>query len=541
MKFNRSTYDPETGVDSAREQVNHITAFIDGSVVYGSSEGRARALRELSAGKLAAFNSESGELLPLNTQGLPNAAPPSPEFFVAGDVRVNENIELTAVQTLFVREHNRVAEQIASTEFQGRDLTDPAVDEEIFQRARQYVTALIQHITYNEFLPSTIGFNAIETYQGYDPAVNPQISNEFTTAVYRLGHTTLPNELLIGDEGESITLAEAFNNPGFIRENGIESVIEGLTLQRMQEVDVKVVDGLRNALADGIGGFDLVARNIQRGRDHGLPDFNRMRTAIGLNALQSFDELTSNAALAERLTEIYGTPDQADPWIAMVAEDHVPGTSVGETMLAYMVDQFTRLRDGDRFYFENVMDANLIAEVKATRLSDVIKRNTVGLDDVQEEVFWTRDTLVFRNNLDNEWLIRDHGDNGGAEVVFFGQPGTREPSDRTEFIPVVRDEPINAVVVAGVNEGSDGFFIPNPALPAGVADRGIDEFVVTADIDFFEGYGIGGDDRWVDRRAMWLRCSRPETTAMMFWLRSVRRIERVCNSPAATGKTRFAW
>jgi uncharacterized protein YjlB len=279
-----------------------------------------------------------------------------------------------------------------------------------------------------------------------------------------------------------------------VQQYGIEGILEGLTLQKMEEVDHQIVDAVRNFLDDGPG-FDLAAINIQRGRDHGLPGYNEMREAIGLQPIGSFDELTSNQELAEKFQQIYGTPDHADPWIAMISEDHVPGTMTGETMLAYMVDQFTRLRDGDRFWFQNVMDQSQIDEIKATRLSDVIERNTDL--QVQDEVFWTRDTLVFRNGLDNEWLIRDFGDQGGAEVVFFGEPGIRDPNNRDETIPVQRDEPINAIIVAGTNQLGDGFFIPNALVSSPLADLGIDEFIITADIEFFEGYGLGGQDRWI--------------------------------------------
>ena len=492
--FERSPYDPETGTTDAREHVNHVTAFIDGSVVYGSDVDHAAALRSFTGGKLKSQETEVGELLPFNTDGLINAPSPAPNFFVAGDVRANENIGLTAMQTLWVREHNRIAEELAATEFAGQDLSDSAVDETIYQLARQQVMGLIQNITYNEFLPSTLGFNAIPTYSGYDPSVDPQISNEFTTAAFRIGHTTLSNELLIGADGEAIPLAEAFFQPHLVSSLGIDGILEGLTLQEMQEADNYIVDAVRNFLDDGPG-FDLAAINIQRGRDHGLPDFNTMREAMGLDPIEDFSELTSNEELAQLFTEVYGTPDAADPWIAMISEDHVPGTMTGETNYAYLVDQFTRLRDGDRFYFENALDAELAAEIKATRLSDVIERNT-GLD-VQDEVFWTRDTLVFRNGLDNEWLIRDFGDNGGAEVVFFGEPGIRDPENRVETAPVQRDEPINALIVAGTNELGDGFFIPNALVSSPLADEGIDEFIITADVDFFEGYGLGGEDRWV--------------------------------------------
>lgn len=492
--FNRSPYDPETGTTDAREHINHVTAFIDGSMVYGSDESHAAALRTMVGGRLDSQQTEVGELLPYNTEGLINDPAPVDAFFLAGDVRSNENIGLTAMQTLWVREHNRLADEIAATDFAGADLADPDVDEAIYQRTRQIVIGLIQNITYNEFLPSTLGFNAIDTYSGYDPTVDPSMTTEFATAAFRIGHTALADELLLGSEGDSIPLADAFFQPHIVAENGIDGILEGLTIQEMQEVDSFIVDAVRNFLDDGPG-FDLAAINIQRGRDYGLPDFNTMRTAIGLDAITDFSELTSNEELAQKFEDIYGTPDNADPWIAMISEDQLPGTMTGETMFAYLVDQFTRLRDGDRFYFENALDADLAAEVKATRLSDVIERNT-NLD-VQDEVFWTRDTLVFRNGLDNEWLIRDFGDNGGAEVVFFGEPGIRDPDNREETIPVQRDEPINAVIVAGTNKLGDGFFIPNALVSSPLADQGIDEFIITADIDFFEGYGLGGNDRWV--------------------------------------------
>ena len=201
--FERTPYDLNTGSTTPREHVNHVTAFIDGSVVYGSSEPHAAALRTFDGGKLKSQDTAVGELLPFNTDGLMNAPSPSPNFFIAGDVRSNENIGLTSMQTLWVREHNRLAEALAASEFSGHDTSLPDVDEAIYQRARQIVIGLIQNITYNEFLPSTLGFNALPTYTGYDADLNPQISNEFAAAAYRFGHSTLSDELLLGAVGES--------------------------------------------------------------------------------------------------------------------------------------------------------------------------------------------------------------------------------------------------------------------------------------------------------------------------------------------------
>src|SRR5439155_18013662 len=117
-----------------RQQVNTVTAWVDGSIVYGSDATRAAALRTLSGGKLSTSN-DNLNLLPSNTAGLANAndthQTPDDQLFLAGDVRANENIELTSLHVLFVREHNRIAADIASN--------NPGLsDESIYQQARQH-------------------------------------------------------------------------------------------------------------------------------------------------------------------------------------------------------------------------------------------------------------------------------------------------------------------------------------------------------------------------------------------------------------------
>ena len=112
MPFFRSMSDIFTGTDPSnpRQQLNGITAFIDASNVYGSDPQRAAALRTNDGtGRLKVSD---GDFLPYNIDGLPNAPGNGPEFFLAGDVRANEQVALTAMHTLFVREHNRLADQI---------------------------------------------------------------------------------------------------------------------------------------------------------------------------------------------------------------------------------------------------------------------------------------------------------------------------------------------------------------------------------------------------------------------------------------------
>ena len=177
--------------------------------MYGSDAERAAALRTFEGGQL---KTSEGDLLPFNEDGLPNAGGTSADLFLAGDVRANEQVGLTAMHTLWVREHNRIAEQLASEQ-------PKASDEQLYQRARAIVIAEMQAITYNEFLPALLGEDAISEYRGYDHRVNPGITNVFSTAAYRFGHSMLSSELLrldndgtIADEG-NLALQDAFFRP----------------------------------------------------------------------------------------------------------------------------------------------------------------------------------------------------------------------------------------------------------------------------------------------------------------------------------------
>jgi hypothetical protein len=345
-----------------------------------------------------------GHMLPYNDIGVPNAAPPplAPEdYFMAGDIRANEQPGLTALHTLFMREHNRLADEIAATLPAGTDLSDPAVDEEIYQMARRIVGAELQAITYYEFLPALLGPDNLTTYAGYDSSVNASVANIFSAALYRVGHTMLPNELLrLDDAGNEVApplaLGAAFFIPTLTSNGGIEPFLKGLSVQPIQEIDSHVVDGVRNLLFDPPAQFDLPAINMQRGRDHGLPDFNQARVDFGLDPVTSFRQITSNRETARNLARAYdGDINNVDVWLGGVSEDHVPGGSVGELIHTVLGDQFTRSRDGDRFYFENTFSGGELDEILNTRLADIVRRNTT-LTSVQDEIFRDESVLVYR-------------------------------------------------------------------------------------------------------------------------------------------------
>jgi len=127
----------------------------------------------------------------------------------------------------------------------------------------------------------------------------------------------------------------------------------------------------------GAGGLDLASLDIQRGRDHGVADYNTMRTDFGLPRVTSFAQISSDPRVQAALASVYASVDDMDAWVGAVAEDHLPGASVGPLVAAIMVDQFSRIRDGDRFWFENnpAFSAEEIAALRSTRLADIMARN----------------------------------------------------------------------------------------------------------------------------------------------------------------------
>ena len=402
LPFNRSIFNPATGTTTAnpRQQINLISAYIDGNTVYGSNlspfaaPDRPSWLRTHVGGRLKTTSAAVGDLLPYNDGTIPNAGSPeapdtSPEFFVAGDIRVNEQPTLAVIQTLFVREHNYQAARLAAE--------NPSLsDEELYQQARRIVIAEIQAITYEEFVPALLGAGALHPDGSYDPNVNAGIAQVFSTAAYRLGHTLLSTSIQqIDAYGVSMpfTLRDMFfrPTPPLLNAEGIEPILRGLAAQRAQDLDIRVIDDVRNFLFANeppFPGLDLVSLNIQRGRDHGLPDFNTVRVDFGLEP-KTFSQITANASVAASLQALYGTATNIDLFAGLLAEDDLPGKIVGETLQAILADQFERSRAGDRFFYTHALSGQELARIRTTRLSDIIKRNT-SIRDIQQNVFFVR-------------------------------------------------------------------------------------------------------------------------------------------------------
>lgn len=440
----RSEFDASTGTsgENPRQQVNTTTAFIDGSMVYGNGDERAEALRSHEGGRL---KMREGGLLPWNLTELemenPNGLPIT-ELYMAGDVRANENPALISMHTVWLREHNRWADALAA---EHADWSD----EEIYQHARRMVIGQIQNVTFQEFLPALLGPHAPnldETH--YDSEMNPSMFNEVSSALYRIGHTMVSSHIMRMKNNGSVPLSgsfvfkEAFFQPTIVNESSVvDEVLKGVSGKRMQEIDPFVVSDLRNFLfgEQGTGGMDLIAINLQRGRDHGLPSFNEAREALGLAKYESFASITANGTVAQALEDAYGDVDQIDLWIGAMSEDHMEGSSVGETIATALGMQFRHLRDGDRFFYlmDDALTTDEKAAIRATSLADVVRRNT-GVTSIQDQAFMAPPK--------DQWMDSDHDGRADIREVIAGTDPT-DPRSRLQTESITLSAATESIVL----------------------------------------------------------------------------------------------
>lgn len=399
IAFTRNNFTTVAGV---REQINEVTSWIDGSQIYGSNMTRAAALRT-NGGTGAKLLTSANNLLPFNTTALPNqnnGPTPATQLFLAGDVRANENLLLTSLHTVFVREHNRVVDRIAT-------MLPSFSQEDQYRLARAIVGAELQAITYKEFLPALLGSSAptAQAY-AYDANVNGSVGNAFAHSAYRFGHSALSSNIQLSNSAGASTgtlaFADAFFNPNQITNNPalVDQLLMGASRQVSQEIDLLVVDAIRHVPfgPPGAGGTDLAAIDIQRGRDHGIADYNDLRAAYGLSRLTTFNQITTDTALAGKLSNGYRDINNVDAFVGGLAEPALAGSSLGALNTAIIVDQFVRSRDGDRlFYLSNAAglynngvlrpEIAQIVNLDTISLASIIMSNT-GLTSLAQNLFF---------------------------------------------------------------------------------------------------------------------------------------------------------
>ncbi|CAL8299347.1 unnamed protein product [Boreogadus saida] len=390
-----------------REQINQLTAYVDASNVYGNSRHESDEIRDLASQRgllrQGIIQRTGKPLLPFATGQRTECMRDENESpipcFLAGDHRANEQLGLTAMHTVWFREHNRVATELLRL--------NPHWDgDTIYHEARKIVGAQMQHITYSHWLPKVlgeVGMKQMGQYAGYNPNVNAGILNSFATAAFRFGHTLINPILYRLDQDFQpipqghLSLHRAFFSPfRIVNEGGIDPLLRGLfgvagkmrvSTQLLSTELTERLFSMAHAVA-----LDLAAMNVQRGRDHGIPPYNDYRTFCNLTSAQSFEDLRNeikNPSVREKLQRLYGTPLNIDLFPALMAEDLVPGSRLGPTLMCLLSAQFKRLRDGDRFWYESpgVFSPAQLTQLKQASLSRVLCDNGDNITRIQQDVF----------------------------------------------------------------------------------------------------------------------------------------------------------
>jgi len=391
-----------------RNSFNQISSILDAGTVYSNSEETQEKLRTFKGGllKMLPVFEEHGmkPLLPLKLDEPDEGCiRPSEDVycFLAGDPRVNEQTVLAMIHTLFVRNHNFIAHEM-------QKVNPHWNDETIFQETRHINAAMVQHITYNEFLPMVLGKEVMQRhglilnkngyFDGYDPLTNPSVATGFTSAAFRFGHSLLPSTIERWSKSHryvgSQRLSEMLQQPYDLYKGGwADNYIMGLINQVAQALDNSMSQEVTNHLFQEPGkkwGLDLAALNIQRGREHGIPSYNAWRDWCGFPKIYRFEDLAgimSNQTIAG-YSKYYDSPDDIDLWSAGIAEKPLPGSMVGPTFACIIGKQFHNFRHGDRFWYENggwpsSFTLEQLAEIRKMKLSRVLCDNSDDIDNIQ--------------------------------------------------------------------------------------------------------------------------------------------------------------
>ncbi|XP_011505800.1 PREDICTED: peroxidase-like [Ceratosolen solmsi marchali] len=398
-----------------RQQLNQVTAFIDGSVIYGSDVDTAKSLREFSGGRLRMqITPDKRSLLPAS-RNANDGCNRQTEFvrgrycFATGDARANENLHLTTMHLLWARQHNVLANELTK-------LNPMWNDEKIYQESRRIVGAQLQHITYNEFLPIVLGETEISRRnlkplsKGFkllnnNSDVNPAIANHFASAAFRFAHTLLPGLMKVTDKQKGtfsyIQLHKILFNPySLYNEGGVENSVSTATSNLIQKTSTHVTSQLtKHLFQDKMVnqtlpcGLDLVSLNIQRGRDHGLPGFTKWREYCGLRKILNFEDLKEemDVEALDEISKLYNNVDDIDLYTGALAELPKSDGLIGPTFTCLIADQFERLQVGDKYWYESAnqsgsFNEDQLKELRKISLARIICETSDNITEIQAQV-----------------------------------------------------------------------------------------------------------------------------------------------------------
>ncbi|KAJ8665027.1 hypothetical protein QAD02_006689 [Eretmocerus hayati] len=364
MEFVRSAPAAQCKIGT-RQQLNEVSAFIDGSALYGSDADSARASREFISGRLL-------EPLPTDSNDLNDNLDAEPNH-------------LAVMRLIWSRQHNLVADRLA--------LENPEWDDEkLYQESRRLVIAQLQHVTYAEFLPVVIGESETKAKSlgplptGFRPRKqfgtdldDPSVANHFAAAAFTFVRSPRAARLTA-----KVTSTTATNKNS--EKVGVNTLSSKPDLKATDSTSTRPKTSLYLSEFDPICNqdgssckLDFISSNIQRGRDHGLPGYAKWREYCGLTKPTKFDDLAGDidAQTLDSLLKHYDNVEDVDLYTGASVEMAKGDALLGPTFTCMITRQFQSLQAGDSYWYEfadqpGSFSADQLAAIKNTTFARIL-------------------------------------------------------------------------------------------------------------------------------------------------------------------------
>lgn len=312
-----------------------------------------------------------------------------PQVYAFGGDRANSGPQVSLINTIFLREHNRIAGLLCAANPVAGDPAEPFStgrwgepaqsrawdDERVFQTTRNAVIAIFIKIVIEEYInhimPLDFELEAHPDVAWKAPWNKPNwITVEFSL-LYRW-HGLIPLHVKWG--GENLTVDAASFRNDLLERQGLAASFESLQAQRAS----KLVG--RNLVSPLLQAVETAA--IKQSRSCELTTYADYRDYLGLEPAADFEDVTSDEELARRLREIYGAPNKMEFYPGLFSEDLVQNSPLPELLLRFVaLDAFTQALTNpllsEHVFNELTFDDVGWVELQSTkRLGQLVKRNT---------------------------------------------------------------------------------------------------------------------------------------------------------------------
>jgi len=248
----------------------------------------------------------------------------------------------------------------------------------------------------NKLLPLKKGYN-----NGYNVNLNPSTITSFTAAAFRAQHSYIQGFIELMSESRRVTsklrLSDLFLRTDIVQKNdNYDSFFRGLITQHAHEQDQYITEEISEYLLrrpNQTDGQDLITLDLERGRDFGVPSYNKFRQLCGLSKAKTFNDITDQISKqnVDALARLYEHVDDIDYYAAGMLEKGKPGSILGHTFQCVVGDMFYKWKYGDRFFYEfgnqpGSFSLDQLNEIRKTSLALIVCL-TSGMKSVQRKAF----------------------------------------------------------------------------------------------------------------------------------------------------------